>query len=155
MNQRPQETYGGKGASSFVDDGDNIILDSGSTVTGLASNLQGSKDQNIVTKAINIALMLGAENSDQVLLVGGQLKLPTLSLTGDLGIGMLEGIHFDKLFLAACGLSLKAGLTFPSLSDLEIKRRMIEGRDCLSPGWLIQNREDSVRFPLSPAMSIS
>lgn len=119
----------GQQASSFVKDGDTIILDSGSTVTELARNLTGRKNLSIVTNAINIALMLGAESSNQVLLVGGQLKIPTLSLTGDMGLGMLDGIHLQKLFLATGGLSVKAGLTFPSFSDLEVKRKMIEAAE--------------------------
>jgi DeoR/GlpR family transcriptional regulator of sugar metabolism len=36
------------------------------------------------------------------------------------------GLHVDKLFLATAGITLKSGLTYPSISDLVVKRAMIE-----------------------------
>jgi DeoR/GlpR family transcriptional regulator of sugar metabolism len=35
----------------------------------------------------------------------------------------------QKLFLATAGISLKAGLTYPSISDLVVKRAMIDAAD--------------------------
>jgi DeoR/GlpR family transcriptional regulator of sugar metabolism len=34
-------------------------------------------------------------------------------------------VFVDKLFLAAAGVSLESGLTYPGLSDLPVKRAMI------------------------------
>ena len=35
----------------------------------------------------------------------------------------------QKLFLATAGISLKSGLTYPSLSDLVVKKAMIDAAD--------------------------
>ena len=40
-----------------------------------------------------------------------------------------EGCHAQKLFLATAGISLKAGLTYPSISDLVVKKAMIDAAD--------------------------
>lgn len=119
----------GRKAASFVSDGDIMILDSGSTVTELARNITSMKDLSIITNAINIALMLGKEPTNNVILIGGEFKFPTLSLTGDRGLGILQDIHVSKLFLATGGLSIAAGLTYPSFSDIEIKKKMIESAE--------------------------
>ena len=46
-------------AAEIVKEGDNIILDSGSTTTELAKLLVGFKNLNVITNAINIAFILG------------------------------------------------------------------------------------------------
>ncbi len=124
-----KKTVIGRTASSFVSNDDIIILDSGSTVTELAKNIIDRKGLSVVTNAINIALLLGREPTNNVLLIGGEFKFPTLSLTGDRGIGILQNIHVNKLFLATGGVSTEAGLTYPSFSDLAIKTKMIESAE--------------------------
>ncbi len=116
----------GKKAAEFVSSGDSIILDSGSTVTELAKNLCDKKNLNIITTALNITLLLGEEPSNHILLTGGEFKAPTLSLTGEKSAAVFENLFVEKLFLATGGFSLQAGLTYPGLSDIVLKRAMIK-----------------------------
>ena len=51
----------GKKAAELVEDGETIILDSGSTTTEIAKNLTARKNLTVITNALNIALLLGAE----------------------------------------------------------------------------------------------
>ena len=115
----------GKKAAEFVNNGDNIILDSGSSVTEMVKYLGDRTNLNIVTNALNIALHLGMEPSNRVLVVGGEFKPPTLSLTGEKGLDLFENLYVEKLFLATGGFSIDAGLTYPSFSDIALKRAMI------------------------------
>lgn len=113
----------------FIESGDTIILDSGSTTTEIAKQLRGMKQLTVITNALNIALMLGAEPGIEVIVTGGEFKPPTLSLTGQKAADFFKGLNVQKLFLATAGISLKAGLTYPSISDLVVKRAMIEAAD--------------------------
>jgi len=113
----------------FIESGDTIILDSGSTTTEIAKALKGMKNLTIITNALNIALMLGAEPGIEVIVTGGEFKPPTLSLTGQKAADFFKGLHVQKLFLATAGISLKAGLTYPSISDLVVKKAMIEAAE--------------------------
>jgi DeoR/GlpR family transcriptional regulator of sugar metabolism len=119
----------GRKAASLIESGETIILDSGSTTTEIARNLKGRKHITVITNALNIALMLGVEPGIEVMMTGGEFKPPTLSLTGQKAADFLKDIHVDKLFLATAGISLKAGLTYPSISDLVVKRAMIEAAE--------------------------
>ncbi len=110
----------------FIEPGDTIILDSGSTTTEVAKKLKGMKNLTVITNALNIALMLGAEPGIEVIVTGGEFKPPTLSLTGQKAADFFKGIHVQKLFLATAGISLKAGLTYPSISDIVVKKAMID-----------------------------
>jgi DeoR/GlpR family transcriptional regulator of sugar metabolism len=116
----------GAKAAEFIKSGDNIILDSGSTLTELAKCIGDRKNLNIITPAINITLILGAEPSNHILLAGGELKAPTLSVTGEKAVDIFKGIYVEKLFLATGGFSLAAGLTYPGISDIPLKQAMID-----------------------------
>ncbi len=114
----------GAAAAKLVSDGETIILDSGSTTTEMARHLVEKSNLNVVTNAINIALMLGAVPSFEVHMPGGQFKAPTLSLSGEKSAAYFDGIFAEKLFLATAAISFEAGLTYPSLQDLYVKRAM-------------------------------
>jgi len=119
----------GRKAAELIEAGDSIILDSGSTTTEIAKNLIGRSGLTIITNALNIAMILGAEPGIEVIVTGGEFKPPTLSLTGQKAASFFEDIHVDKLFLATAGISLRSGLTYPSLSDIVVKKAMIEAAD--------------------------
>lgn len=113
----------------FIESGDTIILDSGSTVTEIARKLKGFRNLTVITNALNIAMMLGTEPGIEVVMTGGEFKPPTLSLTGQKAADFFKGINVSKLFLATAGISLKSGLTYPSLSDIIVKKAMIEAAE--------------------------
>jgi DeoR/GlpR family transcriptional regulator of sugar metabolism len=113
----------------FIENGDTIILDSGSTTTEIAKKLKGFKNLTVITNALNIALLLGAAPGIEVVMTGGEFKPPTLSLTGQKAADFFKGINVQKLFLATAGISLKSGLTYPSISDIVVKKAMIDAAE--------------------------
>jgi DeoR/GlpR family transcriptional regulator of sugar metabolism len=115
----------GRAAAAMVGDGETIILDSGSTTTEVAASLVGRHDMTVITNALNIALMLGAEPGFEVHMTGGHFKAPTLSLSGERSADYFRGLFVQKLFLATAAIYLEAGLTYPSLADIPVKRAMI------------------------------
>jgi DeoR/GlpR family transcriptional regulator of sugar metabolism len=113
----------------FIENGDTIILDSGSTTTEIAKKIKGFKQLTVITNALNIALLLGADPDIEVIMTGGEFKPPTLSLTGQKAADFFKGLNVQKLFLATAGISLKSGLTYPSISDLVVKKAMIDAAE--------------------------
>ena len=113
----------------YIHPGDTIILDSGSTTTEIAKKIVHIKGLTVITNALNIALMLGANPNIEVIMTGGEFKPPTLSLTGQKAADFFKGLNVQKLFLATAGISLKSGLTYPSISDLVVKKAMIDAAD--------------------------
>ncbi|ODP39631.1 alkaline phosphatase [Sphingomonas turrisvirgatae] len=116
----------GRAAAALANDGETIILDSGSTTTEVAQALIGRRDMTVITNALNIALMLGAEPGFDVHMTGGHFKAPTLSLSGERSADYFRGLFVQKLFLATAAIDLDAGLTYPALSDIPVKRAMID-----------------------------
>jgi len=113
----------------LIHPGDAIILDSGSTTTEIARKLKYMNQLTVITNALNIALMLGANPNIEVVMTGGEFKPPTLSLTGQKAADFFKGLNVQKLFLATAGISLRSGLTYPSISDLVVKKAMIDAAD--------------------------
>ncbi|WP_298324463.1 DeoR/GlpR family DNA-binding transcription regulator [Asticcacaulis sp.] len=115
-----------RAAAALVSDGETIIIDSGSTTTELAAHLSERQHLNVITNALNIALIMGALPTCTVLMPGGQFKAPTLSLTGERSAAFFDGLFAEKLFLATAAVSTEVGLTFPSMADLHVKRAMVK-----------------------------
>lgn len=116
-------------AVSFINEGDSIILDSGSTTTEIAKLLTKFKELTVITNALNIALILGENPGINLIVTGGEFKAPTLSLTGKMAADSFKDIHVNKLFLATAGISSDMRLTYPSLSDLMVKAAMIRSAE--------------------------
>ncbi|MGM5629313.1 DeoR/GlpR family DNA-binding transcription regulator [Apibacter raozihei] len=115
-----------KTAQSFIKNGDTIILDSGSTTSEIAKLLVNYNDLTVITNALNIALILGVNPNISLVVTGGEFKAPTLSLTGQKAADFFSNLNVDKLFLATAGITLKSGITYPSINDICVKRAMIE-----------------------------
>lgn len=118
-----------KKAAHLVKEGDQLILDSGSTTTELARQLVDYKDLTVITNALNIAYILGENPGINLIVSGGEFKAPTLSLTGEIAAGTFKGIHVNKLFLATAGISSDMQLTYPSINDLVVKSAMIRSAE--------------------------
>ena len=116
----------GMAAAALVSDHDTLIINSGTTTTQFAENLRTRNDLNIITNALNIALILGAIPTNTVHMPAGQFKAPTLSLSGEKSADFFVGIYAEKLFLATAGISFEAGLTYPAIGDIYVKRAMVK-----------------------------
>ncbi len=124
-----EKRYIAQKAVAMIKEGDTVILDSGSTTTELAKLMLKFKNLNVITNALNIAMILGENPGITVMVSGGELKAPTISLTGDLAAASFKNIHVNKLFLATAGISSDYLLTYPSFSDLAVKSAMIRAAD--------------------------
>lgn len=116
----------GRLAAGLIENGDSVILDCGATTTELAKNLLERQNLRIVTNALNIAILLGAEPTNRVMLTGGIFKPETIAVSGEKASTFFEGMFVDKLFLATGGVSIESGISYPDFIDLHVKRAMID-----------------------------
>ena len=112
-------------AAELIQDGDIIFVDSGTTTAHLPEYLSDCSEVTIVTN--NLALVQKAipyENL-RVIVLPGQLRRKTNSLTGMDTISKLRQYNVQKAFLATTGTT-QDGVTNSSPQELEIKRIAIE-----------------------------
>jgi DeoR family transcriptional regulator, fructose operon transcriptional repressor len=111
-------------AAALVQPGDTIFLDSGSTTRAIAMELRHRRGVTVVTNALNIGWDLASSDLELVI-TGGQLRPGVLSQVGPVAEQAIAALHVDKLFLAANGIDLAAGVTTPNLAEAQTKRAMI------------------------------
>jgi len=115
-----------KYAERLVEDGDTILLDTGSTTMELAKLLTKKVGLTIVTNDIKIALFLEEHSNAAIYLLGGTLRRHFHSTTGLAAVSQASNLNVDKAFMASNALSLEKGFTTPSLDLANVKQAMIQ-----------------------------
>jgi DeoR family transcriptional regulator of aga operon len=113
-------------AAALVKDGDSIILDSGSTIGYMTEHLERKKGLVVMTNAVNTAYQLTGCKDVDLLVVGGNLRRSSYSLTGSHSVQQIRDYRFDKLFLGVDGFDLEAGITTPNQSEAQVNRAMCD-----------------------------
>ncbi len=116
-------------AMEFIQPGDAIILDSGTTAFELARLLGRIKNLTVVTNDLQIASWLEQNTSVNIMLAGGQVRRNFRCTTGQSALDMLAMLHVDKAFVGVNGVSIKNGLTTPGMDMACIKKQMIDSAD--------------------------
>jgi DeoR family transcriptional regulator, aga operon transcriptional repressor len=112
-------------AVKMVEEGQCVILDSGTTTTAIAQGLKRFNRLTVITNAVNIAAEL-AGTDFEVILVGGTLRKNSFSLVGPLAEDNLEEMHADILFLGVDGFDLEVGTTTPNFLESRVNRAMVK-----------------------------
>lgn len=116
----------GKKAASLIQNGDTVILDSGTTTMEIVHNLTHHSDLTIITNAINIAASLAGKPNCKVIMLGGLMRDKSLSLVGSLAEENLKNYSCDKLFLGVDGIESGYGLSTPNMEEAHLNRIMID-----------------------------
>lgn len=120
-----KQLIGGR-AAEMIEDGDSILLDSGTTTLEIARRLNNKQNLTIMTNAIQIAMDLMSKNEMTVMLTGGTIRSESYSLVGPDAESVISNYFFDKLFLGVDGLDMDHGLTTPNPMEAQLNRIMVE-----------------------------
>ncbi|MGB0122063.1 MAG: transcriptional repressor AgaR [Silvibacterium sp.] len=112
-------------AAKMVQEGQCVMLDSGTTTTAIAQALKRFSQLTVITNAVNIAADL-AGTDFEVILIGGTLRKNSFSLVGPLAEDVLEEMHADILFLGVDGFDPEIGLTTPNFLESRVNRAMVK-----------------------------
>ncbi len=115
----------GKLAASLIEDGDTILIDSGTTTLEIVKNLHRFKHLTIVTNAINIAIEALKYERFPVILLGGHLRLSSQSVVGPIAESNIKSFYCDKLFLGVDSFNITAGISTPNLEEANLNQTMI------------------------------
>jgi len=114
-------------AAALIRDGETIILDSGTTTAEIAKQLRRLEVQsiNVITNALNIAMLLADVPSVRLIMPGGILRPESNSLSGHMAEAALANLQADRLFLGADGLDPERGVMTPHLPEAHLNAQMI------------------------------
>ncbi|MEA5134700.1 MAG: DeoR/GlpR family DNA-binding transcription regulator [Candidatus Fimivivens sp.] len=116
-------------ASQFIDDGDTVFIDVGTTTREVAKNLLGKQNLTVITNATLIAHELIKNESCRVILLGGELRKGELSVAGFLTDKCIEYFNANKLIIGVGGITLSHGITDYNIEEANTRRMMIKRAD--------------------------
>ncbi len=116
----------GKKAAMLIEEGNTIVLDSGSTTFEVAKNLSKFEELTVITNAINVANLLAEFKNINVIVPGGALRKNSLSLVGILAEKGFKNYFCDQLFLGVDGFDTTYGISTPNIEEAYLNQIMIE-----------------------------
>lgn len=132
LNQRTQlhreaKQRIGKKATSFIELGQTIFVDAGTTTVEIINHLPDHLDYlRVVTPALNVAVAATYHPYIELVMPGGVLRNLTRSLVGVQTIRSLEMFNADIVFIASGGFDLQHGITTGNILEVEVKRTMVK-----------------------------
>ena len=91
-------------ANGLIDDGDTVLLDSGSTTYELARLLVGRPLQ-IVTNSLPVANLFNTDANTDLIIIGGYVHARTGAVQGPYADEMLKSLHVRRAIISAAGIN--------------------------------------------------
>ena len=111
--------------SHYIQDGDCIFLDSGSTTYQIAKFIKSKKRLTVVTNSIPVALEL--MNSDvEVIMIGGKVRKTEKSVVTYEYLFNFNELNISKAFICASGITPQKGISDYNLEEAITRKKMIE-----------------------------
>lgn len=114
-------------ALEFVEEGNSIIIDAGSTTLALSKLIVEKQIKNltVITNAFNIANIFRENLETNLIFLGGQYRKGILSCVGPYTTSILSSLTADKCFFGINGISIQHGISTPNMYEAEVKRAML------------------------------
>lgn len=112
-------------AASFIQDGESILIESGSTCALFAEVLAKTKNNvTIITNSVYIANFIKEYDNITLILLGGTLQPGSQALVGPLTKQAVKAFHVDKIFTGADGYTREYGFTAEDMIRLDTVQEM-------------------------------
>ena len=112
-------------AANFVDDGDVLFLDSGTTARAIIPFLQGKRNLTIASNSMRTIDALFRYLPDSAILcAGGLLNATAQALVGPVAERFFEGFFARKAFISGLGFTIQAGVADSHMLDAAVKKSM-------------------------------
>jgi DeoR family transcriptional regulator, glycerol-3-phosphate regulon repressor len=109
-----------KRAVQFVEDGDSLMIDTGTTTSIFAQELRMKRNLTIVTNSSDIAKTLATVNGNIVYMAGGALKGDNGAAFGPPAVEFFSRFRVKHAFISIGALDAKEGPMDADLSEAEI-----------------------------------
>ncbi len=112
-------------AAEFVEEGDIIFIDSGTTTVEMLEFMK-HKNITIVTNNLDFTLDASAYPNLHIYSTGGVFERSTRSYVGTESAEVIQKYNFNKAFMASTGISLDKGITNSSPLETQVKAKVIQ-----------------------------
>ena len=115
----------GRTAARYVEDGDVILINGGTTTAEMVPFLGAARDVTVITNGLNIASLLAPLTNIKTVITGGVLRNSELSMLGALTEDALHNLRADKLFMSSPAIHVDYGFSADDMLEVESDRNMM------------------------------
>ncbi|MBU3189507.1 DeoR/GlpR family DNA-binding transcription regulator [Clostridium bowmanii] len=124
-NKLQQKESIGKKCSEFINDGDCIFIDSGSTTFHIAKQIIDKKNLTIITNSIPVLNAL-INTEHEIIIIGGKVRHNERSIVSYDYIFNFSQLNIQKSFICAGGITLENGISDFNMQEALIRKTIIE-----------------------------
>lgn len=125
-SQQAEKQRIGEAAAELVEEGQSILLDTGTTTLEVAKSLaKRSLSASVYTTSLVIASELWGKPNLTLYLLGGQVRPGSPDLAGPVAEIMLERLAVDIAFLGSDGIDVRRGSFAADIETARLSERMI------------------------------
>lgn len=114
----------GTRAVQEINDGDTVLLDSGTTTLAIAQALPVDMRLTVITNSVAIAARLADRDRTELMMLGGRVRRRTGAAVGEWLTHSLTDVTVDVAFVGTNGFTVEHGLTTPDQAEAAAKRSM-------------------------------
>jgi DeoR family glycerol-3-phosphate regulon repressor len=116
-------------AARRIEDGDSLMLDTGTTTSFLARELLRKRNLTVVTNSSDIARTLATVNGNQVFMAGGALNGDNGAAFGASAINFVSTFHVRHAFITIAAIDAGFGPSDHELAEAEFARMVLSRGD--------------------------
>lgn len=125
INNLKQKDLIGKKCSEFINDGDCIFIDSGSTTYHITKHIRDKKNLTIITNSIAVVNELINTDFD-IIIIGGRIRHEERSVVTYDYIFNFEQLNIQKSFICAGGITVENGISDYNMQEAVTRKKIIE-----------------------------
>jgi DeoR family transcriptional regulator, glycerol-3-phosphate regulon repressor len=112
-------------AAKLIEDGDSLMLDTGTTTSIFARELLRKRDLTVVTNSSDIARTLSTVNGNRVYMAGGELNGDNGAAFGASAIQFIASFNVKHAFISISAMDVDTGPADTSLDEAEFARMLL------------------------------
>ena len=125
VNNLKEKDLIGKKCCEFINDGDCIFIDSGSTTYHITKHIRDKKNLTIITNSIAVVNEL--INTDfEIIIIGGKIRHEECSVVTFDYIFNFSQLNIQKSFICAGGITAKNGISDFNMQEAVTRKKIIE-----------------------------
>lgn len=116
-----------KKASTLIEDGDTIFVDSGTTTQSIIDNLSSNIKLKLVTNSLDVINKASVYPNVEIIVPGALFKVKTQSFVNfNSKFNIIDMLNIDKCFMAATSVSKNYGVMNATEYEYEIKQSVLK-----------------------------
>lgn len=125
VSSLPQKKAIGKRCSDYIEDGDCVFIDSGSTAYNISKYISNKKNLTIVTNSFPVVNEL-METEFEIIIIGGRVRHAERSVVTYECIFDFSQLNIQKSFIGAGGITVENGISDYNMQEAVTRKMIIE-----------------------------